>query len=187
MSMVNDVMNDMKNGMEKSVTSMKAALQRVRTGRASIGILDGIMVDYYGTMTPLKQLATLAVPEPRLITIAPWDKGAIASIEKAIMKSELGLTPANDGKLIRVPIPQLNEERRRDLVKMVKKAAEEFRVEVRNHRRDANAMLKDLEKEKEISQDEHKAAQDKVQEHTDAYIKKIDSVLADKEKEIMEV
>jgi ribosome recycling factor len=166
---------------------MKASLQKVRTGRASIGILDGIMVDYYGTMTPLKQLATLAVPEPRLITIQPWDKGAIAPIEKAIMKSELGLTPANDGKIIRVPIPPLNEERRRDLVKMVKKTAEEYRVEIRNHRRDANAMLKDLEKDKEISQDQQKFAQDKVQELTDEHIRKIDSILADKEKEIMEV
>ncbi|HQJ07996.1 MAG TPA: ribosome recycling factor, partial [Deltaproteobacteria bacterium] len=165
----------------------KLALQKVRTGRASIGILDGIMVDYYGTMTPLKQLATLAVPEPRLITIQPWDKGAITAIEKAIMKSELGLTPANDGKIIRVPIPPLNEERRRDLVKMVKKMAEEYRVEIRNHRRDANAMLKDLEKEKEISQDELKSGQDKVQELTDGYIKKVDSMLSEKEKEIMEV
>jgi len=173
--------------MEKSIGAMKASLQKVRTGRASIGLLDGIMADYYGTMTPLKQLATLAVPEPRMITIQPWDKGAIAPIEKAIMKSELGLTPANDGKIIRVPIPPLNEERRRDLVKMVKKIAEEYRVEVRNHRRDANAMLKDLEKEKEISQDQLKTGQDKVQELTDEHIRKIDSVLSDKEKEIMEV
>ncbi|HQG30324.1 MAG TPA: ribosome recycling factor [Deltaproteobacteria bacterium] len=185
--MINDVMDELKKDMEKTISAMKLALQKVRTGRASIGILDGIMVDYYGTMTPLKQLATLAVPEPRLITIQPWDKGAITAIEKAIMKSELGLTPANDGKIIRVPIPPLNEERRRDLVKMVKKMAEEYRVEIRNHRRDANAMLKDLEKEKEISQDELKSGQDKVQELTDGYIKKVDSMLSEKEKEIMEV
>lgn len=185
--MINDLFEELKHDMEKTLGAMKLALQKVRTGRASIGILDGIMVDYYGTMTPLKQLATLAVPEPRLITIQPWDKGAITGIEKAIMKSELGLTPANDGKIIRVPIPPLNEERRRDLVKMVKKMAEEYRVEVRNHRRDANGMLKDLEKEKEISQDELKSAQDKVQELTDSYIKKIDSMLSEKEKEIMEV
>ncbi len=187
MSMLNEVLDEMKKDMEKSLGAMKLSLQKVRTGRASIGILDGIMVDYYGTITPLKQLATLAVPESRLITIAPWDKGAITSIEKAIMKSELGLTPANDGKIIRVPIPPLNEERRRDLVKMVKKTAEEYRVEIRNHRRDANAMLKDLEKDKEISQDEMKVGQEKVQELTDAYVKKVDSVLADKEKEIMEI
>jgi ribosome recycling factor len=135
----------------------------------------------------LKQLATLAVPEPRLITIQPWDKGAISGIEKAILKSELGLTPANDGKIIRVPIPPLNEERRRDLVKMVKKMAEEYRVEIRNHRRDANAMLKDLEKDKEISQDELKLAQDRVQVLTDDHTKQVDVLLAEKEKEIMEI
>ncbi|HPW68199.1 MAG TPA: ribosome recycling factor [Deltaproteobacteria bacterium] len=185
--MMNEVIDGMKQDMEKTVAAMKQSLQKVRTGRASIGILDGIMVDYYGTPTPLKQLATLAVPEPRLITIQPWDKGAISSIEKAIFKSELGLTPANDGKIIRVPIPPLNEERRRDLVKMVKKMAEEYRVEIRNHRRDANAMLKDLEKDKEISQDELKTSQDKVQDLTNDYIKQVDTLLVDKEKEIMEV
>jgi ribosome recycling factor len=166
---------------------MRSSLQKVRTGRASIGILDGIMVDYYGTPTPLNQLATLAVPEARLITIQPWDKGALSPIEKAILKSELGLTPNNDGRIIRVPIPPLNEERRRDLVKMVKKNAEEYRIEVRNHRRDANALLKELEKEKEINKDELKVAQDKVQELTDNSIKQIDELLAAKEKEIMEV
>jgi ribosome recycling factor len=185
--MVNEIINDMKRDMVKSVESMKQSLMKVRTGRASIGILDGIMVDYYGSPTPLNQLATLAVPEPRLITIQPWDKGALVSIEKAILKSELGLTPNNDGKVIRVPIPPLNEERRRDLVKMVKKSAEDFRIEIRNHRRDANAMLKDLEKEKEINKDDLKSSQDKVQDLTDGYIKQIDDVLAAKEKEIMEV
>jgi ribosome recycling factor len=185
--MIRDLFEELKKDMEKTMSAMKLALQKVRTGRASIGILDGVMVDYYGSVTPLKQLATLAVPESRLITIQPWDKGAITGIEKAIMKSELGLTPANDGKIIRVPIPPLNEERRRDLVKLVKKMAEEYRVEVRNHRRDANGMLKDLEKEKEISQDELKSSQDKVQELTDDYIKKVDSMLSEKEKEIMEV
>ncbi len=185
--MMNEVLNEVRQDMEKTVAAMKQSLQKVRTGRASIGILDGVMVDYYGTPTPMKQLATLAVPEPRLITIQPWDKGAISSIEKAIFKSELGLTPANDGKIIRVPIPPLNEERRRDLVKMVRKTAEEYRVEIRNHRRDANAMLKDLEKDKEISQDELKTSQDKVQELTNDYIKQVDVLLADKEKEIMEV
>ena len=185
--MVDEIINDMKRDMVKSVESMRQSLMKVRTGRASIGILDGIMVDYYGTPTPLNQLATLAVPEPRLITIQPWDKGALVSIEKAILKSELGLTPNNDGKVIRVPIPPLNEERRRDLVKMVKKTAEDFRIEIRNHRRDANAMLKDLEKEKEINKDDLKSSQDKVQDLTDGYIKQIDDILAAKEKEIMEV
>ena len=185
--MVDEIINDMKRGMNKTVDSMKGSLQKVRTGRASIAILDGIMVDYYGTPTPMNQLATMAVPEARLITIQPWDKGALAPIEKAIMKSELGLTPNNDGRIIRVPIPPLNEERRRDLVKMIKKTAEEFRVEARNHRRDANALLKDLEKEKGINKDELKVAQDKVQDLTDNCIKLIDEQLAVKEKEIMEV
>jgi len=185
--MVNDIIEEMKNDMLKSANSMKLSLMKVRTGRASIGIMDGIMVDYYGTPTPLNQLATLAIPEPRLITIQPWDKGALAPIEKAIMKSELGLTPTNDGKIIRVPIPPLNEERRRDLVKMVKKIAEDFRVEIRNHRRGANSILKDLEKDKEINKDELKSSQDKVQEITDGYIKQIDEILSEKETEIMEV
>jgi ribosome recycling factor len=185
--MVNEIINDMKRDMVKSVESMRQSLMKVRTGRASIGILDGIMVDYYGTPTPLNQLATLAAPEPRLITIQPWDKGALVSIEKAILKSDLGLTPNNDGKIIRVPIPPLNEERRRDLVKMVKKMAEDFRIEIRNHRRDANALLKDLEKEKEINKDDLKASQDKVQDLTDDSIKQIDDLLAVKEKEILEI
>jgi ribosome recycling factor len=177
----------MKASITKTIEAMKTALQKVRTGRASIGILDGIMVDYYGTPTPLNQLASMAVPEARLITIQPWDKGAMAPIEKAIMKSELGLMPNNDGKIIRIPIPPLNEERRRELVKMIKKNAEDYRIEIRNHRRDANAMLKDLEKDKEINKDELKVYQDKVQELTDSSIKQIDELLAAKEKEIMEV
>ncbi len=185
--MVDEIISDMKRDMIKSVESMKQSMMKVRTGRASIAILDGIMVDYYGTLTPLNQLATLAVPEPRLITIQPWDKGAMTPIEKAIMKSELGLTPNNDGKIIRVPIPPLNEERRRDLVKMIKKMAEDFRVEIRNHRRDANSMFKELEKDKEINKDELKSSQDKVQELTDSYIRQIEDLLAAKEKEIMEV
>lgn len=185
--MIDEIMNDMKKDMATSVESMKQSMMKVRTGRASISILDGIIVDYYGTHTPLNQLATLAVPEPRLISIQPWDKGALSGIEKAILRSELGLTPSNDGKIIRVPIPPLNEERRRDLVKMVKKTAEDFRVEIRNHRRDANSLLKELEKEKEINKDELKSSQDKVQDLTDSHIKQIDEILAVKEKEIMEI
>jgi len=185
--MTKEVLDDVKQQMAKAVDSMKGALVKVRTGRASIGILDGIMADYYGTLTPLNQLATLATPEPRLITIQPWDKGAFAAIEKAILKSDLGLTPMNDGKIIRVPIPPLNEERRRDLVKHCKKLAEDFKIEIRNHRRDANALLKDMEKEKEINKDELAKAQDDVQALTDDHIKKIDNLLADKEREIMEV
>ncbi|MEN6448225.1 MAG: ribosome recycling factor [Syntrophaceae bacterium] len=185
--MIDEIMNDMKKDMATSVESMKQSMMKLRTGRASISILDGIIVDYYGTHTPLNQLATLAVPEPRLISIQPWDKGALSGIEKAILRSELGLTPNNDGKIIRVPIPPLNEERRRDLVKMVKKTAEDFRVEIRNHRRDANSLLKELEKEKEINKDDLKTSQDKVQDLTDSHIKQIDEILAVKEKEIMEI
>ena len=185
--MIKDVMTDMKNGMSKSIDSMKHQLTKIRTGRASIGILDGIMVDYYGSMTPLNQLASLTAPEPRLLTIQPWDKGALTPIEKAVMKSELGLTPSNDGKIIRIPIPPLNEERRRDLVKQVKKIAEEFKVEIRNKRRDANAMVKDLEKDKEITKDEMDKALTDVQTSTDDFIKKVDLLVVEKEKEIMEV
>jgi ribosome recycling factor len=184
---VDEIISEMKRDMSRTVDAMKAQLQKVRTGRASIGILDGIMVDYYGTPTPLNQLATLSVPEARLITIQPWDKGAMGPIEKAILKSELGLTPNNDGRIIRIPIPPLNEERRRELVKAIRKNAEDFRIEIRNHRRDANALLKDLEKDKEINKDELKAAQDRVQELTSDYIRRIDDLLASKEKEIMEV
>jgi len=185
--MVNDVLNELEQNMGKAVSALKQSLVKLRTGRASIGIMDGIMVDYYGTATPLNQLATLAVPEPRLITIQPWDKGALASIEKAILKSELGLTPNNDGKIIRVPIPPLNEERRRDLVKHIKKVSEEYKIEIRNHRRDAIAILKDLEKEKEINQDELKRSQDLVQKSTDQFISNIDELISHKEREIMEI
>lgn len=185
--MVDDVLNEMKQDMVKSLEAMKLALAKVRTGRASIGIMDGILVDYYGSPTPLNQLATLSVPEARLISIQPWDKGALGPIEKAIMKSELGLTPNNDGNIIRVPIPPLNEERRKELVRMVKKMAEDYKIEMRNHRRDANALLKDLEKDKEINKDEMQKGLDKVQTVTDESIKKVDELLSVKEKEILEV
>ncbi|MBN1636057.1 MAG: ribosome recycling factor [Deltaproteobacteria bacterium] len=185
--MVTEVLNELKQNMENTVSALRQSLVKLRTGRASIGIMDGIMVDYYGNATPLNQLATLAVPEPRLITMQPWDKGALASIEKAILKSELGLTPNNDGKIIRVPIPPLNEERRRDLVRHIKKVSEEYKIEIRKHRRDAIAILKDLEKEKEINQDELKRAQDLVQKSTDQFISNIDVLISQKEHEIMEI
>ncbi len=185
--MVQDILDELNGNMENGLAAMKRSMQKVRTGRASIGILDGVMVDYYGSLTPLNQLATLSAPEPRLLTIQPWDKGALECIEKAIMKSDLGLTPNNDGTIIRIPIPPLNEERRKDLVKLVKKMGEEFKVEMRNHRRNANNFLKDLEKDKEINQDEHKRAEDEVQKITDTNINKIDEMMALKEKEIMEV
>ncbi|OPZ59481.1 MAG: Ribosome-recycling factor [Deltaproteobacteria bacterium ADurb.Bin510] len=185
--MVQDVMKETRSAMQKGIDSMKTALQKVRTGRASISLLDGISVEYYGSHTPLNQLANLSAPEPRLLTVQPWDRAALSAIEKAILKSELGLTPSNDGVIIRIPVPPLNEERRRELVKMVKKSAEEYKVEIRNHRRDAIAMLKDFEKEKQISQDDFKRGQDEVQILTDEFIKRIDDLVAAKEKEIMEV
>jgi len=185
--MIKDVLDELKKDMEKSIHALKHSLVKIRTGRASVGILDGIMVDYYGSPTPLNQLSTLATPEPRLITIQPWDTSATSAIEKAILKSDLGLTPANDGKIIRIPIPPLTEERRRDLVKVIKKSGEDFRIEIRNHRRDANALLKELEKEKEINKDELKNSLDDVQKVTDNFIKRIDTLISDKEKEIMEI
>jgi len=173
--------------MEKTLSSLKSDLNKVRTGRASLALFDDIRVDYYGTSTPLNQMATLSVPEPRLITIQPWDTSIIGEIEKAILKSELGVTPASDGKIIRVSIPRLTEERRKELVKVVKKMAEGAKVAVRNIRREANEQLKGLEKDKKISQDQLHQWVDKVQVSTDKYIKRVDEVLAAKEKEILEI
>jgi ribosome recycling factor len=173
--------------MEKTLFSLKADLNKVRTGRASLALFDDIRVDYYGTSTALNQMATLSVPEPRLITIQPWDTSVIGEIEKAILKSELGVTPASDGKIIRISIPRLTEERRKELVKVVKKMAEGAKVAVRNIRREANEQLKGLEKDKKISQDQLRQWIDKVQVSTDKYIKRVDEVLAAKEKEILEI
>jgi len=173
--------------MEKTLSSLKTDLNKIRTGRASLALFDDIRVDYYGTPTPLNQMATLSVPEPRLITLQPWDTSAIGEIEKAILKSELGVTPASDGKLIRINIPRLTEERRKELVKVVKKMAEGAKVAIRNIRREANDQLKGLEKNKKISQDQLHQWMDKVQKSTDQLIEKVDGVLATKEKEILEI
>lgn len=173
--------------MEKTLNTFKADLGKVRTGRASLTLLDHIRVDYYGTPTPLHQVATLAVPEPRLITIQPWDTSIIGEIEKALLKSELGLTPANDGKIIRITIPRLTEERRKELVKVVRKMGEATKVALRNLRREANDHLKGLEKNKKISQDQLHQWMEKVQTLTDKQIGKVDTILAAKEKEIMEI
>ncbi len=173
--------------MEKTLSSLKTDLNKVRTGRASLALFDDIRVDYYGTPTPLNQMATLAVPEPRMITIQPWDTSVIGEIDKAILKSELGVTPASDGKIIRITIPRLTEERRKELVKVVKKMAEGSKVSVRNLRREANDLLKELEKDKKISQDQLRQWMEKVQTSTDKFIKKVDEVLAAKEKEILEI
>jgi ribosome recycling factor len=173
--------------MSSALEVLKKEFASIRTGRASLALVDGIVVDYYGTPTPLPQVASLSVPESRQIAIQPWEKNLIPLIEKAIMKSDLGLTPANDGKVIRINIPILTEERRKQLVKVVRKRAEESKVAVRNIRRDSNDELKKLEKEKHVSEDEVKKEQEEIQKITDAFIKKVDETLEHKEKEIMEV
>ena len=172
--------------MKKALIALQNEFMRIRTGRASTALLDIIKVDYYGSIVSLQQVATIAIPEARMITIQPWEKKMLSIIEKAILKSDLGLTPASDGNIIRLPIPPLTEERRKDLVKVVKRMAEESRVAVRNIRRDANAALKEAEKEGEISEDESHTAQDDIQELTNTYIESIDDSLAKKEKEILE-
>ncbi len=173
--------------MDGAIEALKKEFGSIRTGRASLVLLDGITVDYYGTPTPIQQVATLSVPESRQIAIQPWEQRIIPDIEKAIMKSDLGLTPTNDGKLIRINIPPLTEERRKQLVKVVKKKAEEARVAIRNIRRDANEELKKLEKEKHLSEDDARKSHDEIQKLTDSYIKKVDEILQHKENEIMEV
>ncbi len=182
-----EVLAEMKDKMKKSIEAYRRELTRIRTGRASLALLDGIKADSYGSMLPLNQVATLTIPESRMIAIQPWDPQALSAIEKAILKSNIGLTPANDGKVIRIAIPQLTEERRKELVKQVKKISEEYRVAVRNCRRDAIDILKKQKKNKEISEDELFKYQDEAQKHTDEYIKKIDEIFVAKEKEVMEV
>jgi ribosome recycling factor len=173
--------------MERSIESFRKELGKVRTGRASFSLLDGVKVDYYGTPTPLQQVGTLSVPESRLITITPWDAKMIGPIEKAIQAGGLGLNPASDGKVVRIPIPPLTEERRKELAKVVRKMAEDARVAVRNVRRESIEKLKDREKKKEISEDDVKRGQDRIQKETDASVKKIDDILKTKEQEILEV
>jgi len=184
--MIESIYEETRDSMEKSVAALKRDLKRLRTGRASLSILDGIKVDYYGTMTPLNQMATLAVPESRLITIQPWDMSIIKDIEKALLKSDLGLTPSNDGKIIRIAIPPLTEERRKELVKVVHKMCEDYKISLRNIRRDSNDLLKSMKKDGEISEDDLYKAQDQVQKITDEQIKLIDACFQDKEKEILE-
>ena len=185
--MIDEIFEDLRDRMGKSIESLKREYSRLRTGRASISLLDGIRVSYYDTPTPLNQMASLAVPEPRLIVIQPWDKTAIEDIEKAILKSELGLTPINDGKVIRISIPPLTEERRKELVKVARKMREENKVAIRNIRRDANEMLNDLKKEIEITEDDLYRSQEEVQKTTDQFISQVDEICAAKEKEIIEI
>ncbi|MFQ5736729.1 MAG: ribosome recycling factor [Thermodesulfobacteriota bacterium] len=185
--MKDEILSDARKRMEKAIEALNHELGGLRTGRASIAILDGVKVDYYGTVTPINQLATLSVPESRTITIQPWDISQVNAIEKAIMSSDLGLNPSNDGKVIRINIPQLTEERRKELVKLARKYGEECKVAIRNVRRDANEAYKKLEKEKQISQDELKKHQQDVQDLTDAQTARVDEILPRKEAEIMEV
>jgi len=179
------VLEEVKRKMNKVLEVLAVDLSRVRTGRASVALLEGIKVEAYDTTMPLPQVASLAAPEPRLLTVQPWDPTLLGDIEKAILKSDLGLTPANDGKLIRLPIPVLTTERRKELVKVVKKMGEDSKVALRNVRREGNDRLKDMKKDKELSEDEAHRAQDEVQKITDDFIKKVDAQTAEKEQEIM--
>lgn len=185
--MINDIITDSKVRMEKSVEALKSQLTKVRTGRAHPSLLDGIMVSYYGADTPLRQVGNVSIEDARTLAITVFDKSLTAAVEKAIMASDLGLNPMSAGTVIRVPLPPLTEERRKSLVKLVRNEAEGGRVAVRNIRRDANADLKALQKDKEISEDDERRATDEIQKITDSFVKRIDEVLAEKEKELMEV
>lgn len=185
--MTDEVLATCKEEMDKTIGAFKRELSHVRTGRANTSLLDGIHVEYYGARTPLNQVATLSAPEPTLLVIQPFDKSTVAAIEKAIKASDLGLNPQNDGKLIRVPIPPLTEERRRDLVKHTRKLAEDYRVSVRNHRRDCLEMLKDLEKERTITEDDRRHAAEKIETLTKDAVERLEKTLKAKEDEIMAV
>jgi ribosome recycling factor len=184
---VKEIENSAKSRMDKVLTDLQNEMSHIRTGRASVNLLDGVKIDYYGTPTPVNQVGTLHVPEPFMITIQPWDTSQIAPIEKAIRNSDLGLNPGNDGKIIRVPIPQLTEERRRDFVKKLHHVAEDHRVSLRNVRRDANEQCKKLLKDKLISEDDERRALDEIQKLTDGYIQRLEQAVKAKEKDILEV
>lgn len=182
----NEIYRDAENRMKKSVEHLQHELSRIRTGRATPALLDVVKIDYYGSMVPLNQASSITAPEPRLLVIQPWEKRLIGEIEKAILQSDLGLNPTNDGNVVRVPIPELSEERRQDLLKLIKKFCEESRVAIRNIRRDANDHVKNLEKDHEISEDESHKVQDDIQKLTDDYVGKVDEHYNSKEKEILE-
>jgi ribosome recycling factor len=185
--MIADVKSNASAGMAKALESFKRDLSKVRTGRASLSLLDDIKVDYYGTPTPLNQVGSLAVPEPRLITIQPWEKNLIGEIEKAILKADLGLNPNSDGQVIRLVFPPLTEERRKEMVKQVKRMGEDAKVGIRNVRREANDSLKKLEKDKEITEDEQKRGEKDIQDLTDDFVARVDTVIGEKEKDLMEI
>ncbi|MCR4665990.1 MAG: ribosome recycling factor [Desulfovibrio sp.] len=184
---IDTIMLDAEERMEKTLESLKKDFGKLRTGRASASLVEGIKADYYGTMTVITQMATVAVPDSRTITIQPWDKGGMGVIEKAILKSDLGLTPVNDGRIIRISIPPLTEERRKELVKIARKYGEDTKVSLRNIRRDANDSLKKLEKDKEITEDDLKKSTESVQKLTDKFVENVDKRCQEKEKEIMEI
>ncbi|MBN1976891.1 MAG: ribosome recycling factor [Anaerolineae bacterium] len=184
--MIKDLLQETKDHMNKAIEALEAKLRTIRTGRASPALVEQVMVDYYGTPTPLKQLAVISAPEPQLLTIRPYDPGSLGEIERAILKSELGLTPSNDGKIIRLPIPRLTEERRQDMAKMVRQRIEEGKVVLRNIRREVLDDLREFEKEKLVSEDEFYRAKDELQELTDDYAKQMDDISDRKQKEILE-
>lgn len=184
--MVDDILAELEMKMNETIDALKRDMAKRRTGRANVSMLDGIKVDYYGSLSPVNQVASVQVADPRLITIKPWDKGLLPAIEKAIQHSHLDINPSSDGEIIRIPIPPLTGERRQKLVKEVKKLGEDTKVSVRNHRRDANEQLKSLEKEKEISEDDLHRNMTNVQDVTDRFVKLVDELLAAKEKEILE-
>jgi ribosome recycling factor len=185
--MINDITNDTEDGMKKAVDSFKRDLQKIRTGRANAAMLDGIKVDYYGTPTPVNQVATVQVVDARLITVKPWEKSMLQVIDKTIRASDLGINPVSDSELVRLPIPPLTQERRKELAKVVGKQTEEARVAVRSARRDAMDMVKEAEKDKQITEDERKNGEKKIQDLTDKYIAMVDDIAKTKEKEIMEL
>jgi ribosome recycling factor len=187
MGMTEDILQQLGQDTETTLAALRQQLARLRTGRATLGLLDGVRVMYYGQPTPLNQVASMSVADARMLTVRPFDRSIIGEIEKGIMSADIGIMPQNDGEIIRLPVPPLNEERRRDMVKQSKQRGEEARIGLRNHRRDANEMLKELERDKEISQDELKRALDKVQEQTDRGSQKVDEILAAKEKEMLEI
>ncbi len=185
--MIKEILTDAETRMGKSVDSLRTELTKIRTGRAHPSLLDQIMVDYYGTDTPINQVANVTVEDSRTLAVAPWEKQMVSVVEKAIMNSGLGLNPSTAGNLIRIPMPPLTEERRRELVKVVKGEGENAKIAIRNIRRDANSDFKDLLKEKEISEDESRQAEDNIQKHTDKFVASVDEVIAVKEKELMEI
>lgn len=185
--MLKEILKETEARMHKAIEAVRTELVKIRTGKATTALLDAVKVDYYGTPTPVNQVGTVSVHDPHLLVVTPWDKGMLSHIEKAIIAANLGLNPSNDGTVVRVPIPALNEERRKELVKLVKKFGEEGKIAIRNIRRDANEHLKKSEKDEHVSEDERKRGEQEVQKFTDKYTKEIDSLLLMKEKEIMEV